>query len=340
MMVTERPSLLVIVLNYRTAEMTLRAAEAALADMAQAEDAARSELVIVDNDSGDGSAALIEQAIAVRGWGGRVRLIRAARNGGFGAGNNVAMRAGLADGSAPDFVHVVNSDAFLDPGCIGTLLAHLQAHPRAGIVGSHVRGEDGVPHTTAFRFPTIAGEFEGAVRLGPITRLLRRHVVAPPLPEAAARVDWVAGASVMLRGTMLDEIGRFDEGYFLYYEETDLCLRAARAGWDCWYLPEARCVHLGSVSTGMKAWQRMPRYWFDSRRRYFTKNHGRLYAGAALLARLAGSSLHHLRCRLTGRTPQEPPHFARDLLAHAVTRKAPRSLPAAPSHRPVPEDRP
>lgn len=335
----DRPSVLVIVLNYRTAEMTLRAAEAALADMALAEEAARCDLTIVDNASGDGSAALLAEAIEARGWQDRVRLIHASRNGGFGAGNNLGIHAGMADGSAPDFVHVVNSDAFLDPGCIGSLLTHLQAHPRAGIVGSHVRGADDVPHTTAFRFPSAAGEFEGAARIGPVTKLLRRHVVAPPLPEAASRVDWVAGASVILRGAMLEEIGLFDEEYFLYYEETDLCLRAALAGWECWYLPEARCVHLGSVSTGMKEWQRMPSYWFDSRHRYFTKNHGRAYAVTALLARLAGTGLHHLRCRLTGKTPQEPPRFARDLLTHALSRR-PSGRAPAPSRRPATEDRP
>lgn len=336
----ETPSLLVIVLNYRTAEMTLRAAEAALTDMPR-DGVAWAELVIVDNDSGDGSAALLEQAIAERGWGAgnRVRLIRASKNGGFGAGNNIAMRAGMSDGSVPNFVHVVNSDAFLDPGCISALLTHLQSNPRVGIVGSHVRGEDDLPHTTAFRFPSVAGEFEGAARLGPVTRLLNSYVIAPPLPARAARVDWVAGASVMLRGEMLSEIGLFDEEYFLYFEETDLCLRAARAGWECWYQPEARCVHVGSVSTGMKEWQRMPRYWFDSRHRYFAKNHGNAYALLALLARLSGTGLHHLRCLLTGRRPQEAPGFARDLLAHALTRKRHTPRTASP-RRPATEDHP
>ncbi len=335
------PSLLVVVLNYRTAEMTLRAAEAVLADLPET-DSAWAELAIVDNDSADGSAALLEQAIAERGWnaGGRVRLIRAAYNGGFGAGNNIAIRAGMSDGRAPDFIHVVNSDAFLDPGCIAALLAHLQSTPRAGIAGSHVRGEDGLPHTTAFRFPTIAGEFEAAARIGPITRLLKSYVVAPPLPKEATPVDWVAGASVMLRGEMLREIGLFDEGYFLYYEETDLALRAARAGWDCWYLPQAGCVHVGSVSTGMKEWQRMPRYWFDSRHRYFAKNHGSIYALLALAARLAGSALHALRCLLTGRQSEDPPRFARDLLAHALTRKRSQPHASHPPRRPATEDRP
>ncbi|WP_311201514.1 glycosyltransferase family 2 protein [Sulfitobacter sp. W002] len=336
-MMQQSPRLLVIILNYRTAEMTLRAAEAALADMPQA----HAELVIVDNDSGDGSAALLAQEIAARGWGAgnRVRLITSPRNGGFGAGNNLAMRAGMSDGAAPDFVHVVNSDAFLDRGCIQTLLGHLQNHPRAGMAGSHVRGEDDLPHATAFRFPSAAGELEAAARFGPLTRLLAASVVAPPLPEEAAEVDWVAGASVMMRWDMLAEIGLFDEAYFLYYEETDLCLRAARAGWECWYVPQARCVHVGSVSTGMKEWRRMPRYWFDSRHRYFAKNHGRAYAALATCARLAGGGLHRLRCLLTGRQPEDAPGFYRDLAAHALTAR--RAAPAVqdPSRSPATEDR-
>lgn len=334
----QQPSrLLVVILNYRTADMTLRAAETALADMPKE----NAELVIVDNASGDGSDALLAQAIAARGWdaGKRVRLISAPSNGGFGAGNNIAMRAGMSDGSAPDFVHVVNSDAFLDPGCIAGLRDHLQKHPRAGLAGSHVRGEDDQPHSTAFRFPSVAGEFEGAVRFGPITRLLSSSVVAPPLPSVAAPVDWVAGASVMMRWEMLAEIGLFDEDYFLYYEETDLCLRAARAGWECWFVPQARCIHIGSVSTGLKEAQRTPRYWFDSRRRYFTKNHGRTYATLALLARLAGGGLHHLRCLVTGRSPEDEGGFYRDLAEHALTARRSALTAKDLNSRPVAEDR-
>tara|TARA_R110002049_G_scaffold23781_7_gene84819 strand:+ start:27663 stop:28673 length:1011 start_codon:yes stop_codon:yes gene_type:complete len=336
MTVSEPPSLLVVVLNYRTAAMTLRATEAALADMPR--DTA--ELIIVDNASGDGSAAVLQQAITKRGWDkdGRVRLILSEVNGGFGAGNNIGIRAGMTDGRAPDFVYVVNSDAFADPGCIAALMAHLQAHPRAGIAGSHVRGQDGAPHVTAFRFPSVAGEFEGAVRLGPVSRLLARSIVAPPLPETTQRVDWVAGASVLLRGDMLRQIGLFDEAYFLYFEETDLCLRAARAGWECWYVPDSRVVHIGSVSTGMKTWQRMPRYWFDSRQRYFAKNHGASYCAMALLARMTGGMLHRLRCLLTGRASQDPPGFLRDLLGHAFT--GPRRAAPPPIRQTACEDHP
>ncbi|MEQ6248529.1 glycosyltransferase family 2 protein [Sulfitobacter sp. HNIBRBA3233] len=311
------PRVLCVLLNYRTPQMTLRAAEAALGDLR----GLGAEMVIVDNASGDGSAEMFHREVAARGWGaeGLVRVIESSVNGGFGAGNNIGIRAGMRDGSSPDYVYLLNSDAFPDPGCIATLVSHLENHPDAGIACSHVRGEDGMTHTTAFRFPSIAGEFEGAARLGVVSRLLADARV-PILDIAATReVDWSAGASMMLRREMLDRIGLFDEAFFLYFEETDLCLRAARAGWRCWYVTEARVVHIGSVSTGMKTRSRMPGFWYDSRRHYFIKNHGRLYAAMALLAHLAGGILHRLRTGLAGRRPQDPAWFLRDLLAHATT---------------------
>lgn len=325
--------LLVILLNYRTPEMTLRAARAALADMPPG-----AEMVLIDNASGDGSLALFEQAQAAGDLPPeRVRIIASPRNGGFGAGCNIGFGAGMSDGRAADFYYLLNSDAFPDPGCIATLLAHLAAHPKAGFAASHVRGEDGAPHTTAFRFPTIAGEFEGGLRFGPVSRALHRHVIAPPLPETAAQVDWVAGASVMMRAEAVQALGGFDEGFFLYFEETDLMRRAARAGWECWYVPQARVVHIGSVSTGMKQWDRAPGYWFASRHRYFTKTHGRVYAALAWAARLAGSAGHGLRCRLSGRPSEDPAHFTRDLLRHGLGLR--RADDAGQTRGPAKEDR-
>ena len=310
------PSVLTVILNYRTAEMTLRALEAALAAM----EGIPGAITVVDNDSRDGSHERIAAAIAAAGWDrdGRARVIAAGRNGGYGAGNNAGIRAGLADGATPDFIYVLNSDAFPERDAIWWLRDHLIAHPRAGFAGSRILDERGAPHHSAFRFPSIAGEFEAAARIGPISRLLARHIVAPPIPEAETRVDWLMGASVLLRGAMLDEIGLFDEGFFLYFEETDLCLRAARAGWEAVYVPESRAVHLGSVSTGMGGWRRTPRDWFDSRLRYFVKNHGAGYAAAATLAHLAGGLLWRTRRLLTRQPPCDPPRFLSDLALHAL----------------------
>ncbi|WP_417586781.1 glycosyltransferase [Pararhodobacter oceanensis] len=301
---------LCVILNWRTPEMTLRAARSALAAMEGIEGA----ITIVDNDSGDGS---FEQMRAAAAEWPRVQVLQSGRNGGFGAGNNFGIRAGLPDGTQPDFIYVLNSDAFPAKDAIKQLLSHLIAHPEAGFAGSYIHGEDGEPHTTAFRFPSIASEFEGAAKTGPISRLLKHAIVAPALPEATTRVGWMAGASVLMRREVLDEIGLFDERFFLYFEETDLCLRATRAGWAMEYVVESRVMHIGSVSTGMRDWARVPDYWFASRRYYFEKNHGRLYACMATAAHMAGLGVYGLRVVLQRKKPHTPPYFARDLMRHS-----------------------
>lgn len=324
----DTPRLLTIILNWRSAPMTLRAAEAALRAM----DGIAGSLSIVDNDSQDGSFEALGAAAEARGWtaGNRVRVLQSGRNGGFGAGNNYGILKGLPDGAAPDFVLILNSDAFPDPDAIHALLRHLQTHPACGFAGSRIVGEDGAPHLTAFRFPSIGGELEGAARIGPISRLLARHVVALPLPRATCPVDWLAGASLMMRREVLEAIGLFDERFFLYFEETDLCRRARRAGWSVDWVADSRVVHVGSASTGMKSWDRMPGYWFDSRWHYFVKNHGRAHAAAATLAHLAGGLAWRLRRLVRPHPPLDPDHFLRDLALHAVRNLTRRQTPLEP----------
>ncbi|MCF3972234.1 glycosyltransferase family 2 protein [Paracoccus salsus] len=317
-------SVLTVILNWRTPDMTIRSAEAAIAAMTGIEGG----IVIVDNDSGDGSEAMLRAAVAERGWD-RVRVIQSGRNGGFGAGNNVGIRAGLGAGGRPDHVYLLNSDAFPAADAIRNLLDHMEQHPRTGLAGSFIHGTDDVPHVTGFRFPSVASEFEGGAQTGPISKLMRHAVIPQPIPSQTTPMDWVAGASVMMRQDMLDEIGAFDEGYFLYYEETDLCLRAARAGWRTDYVPASRVAHIGSVSTGMKEWARTPAYWFDSRWRYFRKNHGLGTAVAATLAQLAGLTINRLRVALGSSRRSGGPHFMRDLLAHDIRALATGIRPAA-----------
>jgi len=332
------PTLLTVVLNYRTPELTLQASDAVLRAM----HGLPGKLIIVDNDSGDGSFERILEAAESQGWtlNGRVEVLRAGQNGGFGAGNNFGIRAGLTDGLNPDFIYILNSDAFPDAGAIQALLTHLQTHPGTGLAGSYIHGPDGTPHTTAFRFPGIASEFEGAACTGVISRLLRRHVVSLPMPQTTCRVDWLAGASLMIRAEVLDRIGLFDEKFFLYFEETDLCRRARSAGWFTDYVRESTVAHIGSVSTGMKNWTRTPGYWFDSRHHYFTKTHGRVYAALATAAHVAGGLLYRVRS-LVGRIPRlDPPYFLRDLARHGLRQfgmRLPRTMRAEPdAARPKP----
>lgn len=313
------PKLLTVILNWRTADMTLQAVSSAL-NALQGIDGA---LVIVDNLSGDGSFERIREQVRARGWDKgpqSVRVLQSGRNGGFGAGNNFGIRAGLIDGARPDFVYILNSDAFPDRGAIKALMDHLATHPATGFAGSYIYGEDGAPHRTAFRFPSIAAEFEAQVRFGPISRLLRRHIVARPIPHATTGVDWLAGASLMMRQSVLDDIGLFDETFFLYFEETDLCRRAALAGWPTDYVVESRVQHIGSVSTGMKKWARIPQFWLDSRLHYFVKNHGRPFAIAATVAHLAGGGLWRLRLLVQAKDRGDPPHYLRDMAWHGLRR--------------------
>jgi len=321
-------TVLTVILNWRTPAMTLEAAEAALAAM----EGIAGEIVIVDNDSGDGSFETMAAGVRDRGWT-RVHVVQAGRNGGFGAGNNVGIRRGLSGGVRPDFVYVLNSDAFPEPGAIRALIDHLDAHPDVAMAGSHIFGEDGVRHVTTFRFPGVASEFEGAVRFGPVTRALRRHVVPVEAPVDGARIDWMAGCSLLVRDSVFRRVGVFDEVFFLYFEETDLCLRAARAGMGCAWVEGSRVLHLGSVSTGMKEWREYPGYWYDSRFYYFVVNYGRAYALAATGAHWLGAFLFWLRCKVTGKRRGLPPRYLRRLLGHdlrAVVRAVPARQAAEP----------
>lgn len=311
-----KPTVLTIILNYRTPEMTLRSAEAALREMQQLP----GEVLVIDNGSGDGSYDVIHDGAKARGWleSSRFRLLQSPRNGGFGAGMNFGMQAGLSDGSAPDYYYLLNSDAFVEPEAIRHLRDFLQTTPKAGMVGSFVRGVDGTPHATAFRFPSIAGEFEGAARTGVFSRLLKNFIVAREIPRTEIQVDWTAGASLMIRRQLIQEIGGFDETFFLYFEETDLCRRAAKAGWQTHYLPLSEVAHVGSASTGMKQWARAPSYWFDSHLHYFVKNHGRIYAATATLALMAGAVIWRLRRLISNKPRRDPPYFLRDLIRHSL----------------------
>lgn len=310
---TSGPTVLTVLLNFRTADMTLQALEAAVRETADIAGA----ITVVDNHSGDGSFEKIRDAVFSRGWD-RVRVVASDHNGGFGAGNNIAIKLGLPDGSKPDFIYLLNSDAFPEPGSIQILLDAMLAHPRCGFAGGHTFGQDGVYHNTAFRFPTIQSEFESGASTGPISRMLRRYVVAMHEPAQSEDVDWLAGASLLIRRQVLDEIGLFDERYFLYFEETDLCLRARRAGWVSRYVKESRIMHIGSVSTGMKTWKRMPGYWFDSRLWYFTKNHGAVYAAVATLSFVAGSMILLTRRAFGKKHGGGADHFLGDLVSHAL----------------------
>jgi hypothetical protein len=311
------PSVVAVIVNYCTADLVV--------DCLRSLDVTRGECpglaaVVADNASPDGSGQRIADAIEANGWQDWARLKPLPRNGGFSYGNNGVIRDCLATPLPPDYFWLLNSDTVVRPGAFGPLLKFMNETPEAGIVGSRLEHMDGTPQHSAFRFHSLAAEFEASVNLGIVSKMFRHRQVAPPIPDAIQRFDWLSGASMLIRREVFEETGLFDEGYFLYYEETDFCIRAAKCGWQCWYVPESRIVHLVGMSTGVTGARdrprRRPSYWFESRRRFYAKHYGRLYGSLADLALASGTLIWMTRAAIERRPSLCPEKFLTDLARH------------------------
>lgn len=295
-----------IVVNYRIAAKTLDSLAYLMDDLA----GLNASVVIVDNDSQDGSEAQLRERVQQCGWGERVLVVQAGRNGGFGAGNNVGIHRALQFAEAPDYFLLINPDAYPKPGTCEILVEFMDAHSQAGILGAAIYGVDGTAQCSAFRFPSILSEFEGTLKLGIVSKLLADSIVAPPFPLLTTRTDWVSGSCMLIRRQVFESVGMFDERFFLYFEEIDLCRRALEAGWHTYWVREANIVHDEGYATKIQDANRpRPKYWFDSRSYYYCKNHGRLFLWAANLAWLGGSILWQVRCWIQRRPTHNPPHL-------------------------------
>lgn len=305
----------IVIVNYRTADLTLGCLRSLAPRIAEL---GGGRVVVVDNASGDGSETRLADAIRREGWSDWALLLHQARNGGFAFGNNAGIRAALDARERADLVWLLNPDTVVRPGALRLLLEAMARHPEAGIVGSGLENADGGRECSAHRVPSPLGELEGAARSGPLSRLLERHAVSSPPRDEAHACDWVSGASMLIRREVLEQVGPMDEGYFLYFEEVDYCCRTRDAGWTVWYAPEARVTHLEGAATGIAAGsRRRAAYWYDSRRRFFTRRYGRLGLLAADALWAVGRCLHLSRrvLGLNGRGGHnDPKWYAFDLL--------------------------
>lgn len=314
-----------VIVNYRTAELTARAVASALVELPAV---GSHHVLVVENDSQDGSLEALTASAERAGWGDRVTVLASPHNGGYGYGINVAVRHALAWADPPDYFFVLNPDAVLDPGSVSRIVALLDRRPEVGIAGNLVRGEDGTAQAGGFRFPTVLGTLESMASIGPLSRLLRRYVVPIPPSEETRDVDWVSGASMTIRRRVFEQVGLFDEGFFLYFEELDLCRRARDAGFAICFVGGAPVTHRGSASTGVAdGTRRMPRYWFDSRHRYLGKHHGRLYTAAADGAWVAGYLLARTRRTLLREPQGRKPRLLGDFVAASLRDLARAGLP-------------
>ncbi len=303
-----------IIVNFRTPAATVDAVTALMGDLDGLGD---SRVVVVDNASGDGSAERLQATFSESKWRNRVIVVPAISNGGFGSGVNVGVKYVISSFGAPRYFFILNPDATIEPGALTGLVSFMRDHPEAGLLGNEVRNL-GADVVKAFRFPSALGELEGSACLGPLSRLLRDYVVAVH-PSETCEVDWVSGVSMLFRGEVFSKVGLFDEGFFLYFEEIDFAKRTREAGFKVYFVAGVVVGHVGALSTGLKdATRRMPRYWFESRRRYFVKHHGRLYAAICDGAWLLGHVILQAKSRLPRRHVVLRPRLGLDFLRFSL----------------------
>jgi N-acetylglucosaminyl-diphospho-decaprenol L-rhamnosyltransferase len=196
------------------------------------------EVIVVDNASHDGTPAMVAERYPA------VRLIANQENVGYGGGCNVGLAAARGQ-----YLMVLNQDIVVKPGALVALVAFAEAHPEAGVVGARMEYEDGRFQHSAFRFPdskqAFFGFFDALVPLDspPNGRYLSTQFYRP------FEAEHLLGACLLFRREALDQVGTFDPIFFMYFEETDLCVRLRQAGWRNYYLPTARVMHVSAAST-------------------------------------------------------------------------------------------
>jgi N-acetylglucosaminyl-diphospho-decaprenol L-rhamnosyltransferase len=277
----------IVIVNYRTPEMTLANVAALAGERAKIPDL---RVVVVDGGSGDGSADSLRAGLARYDW---VELLALELNGGFGWANNQAMLHLLQGAAPPEFIHLLNPDAVIVPDAVVMLRGAMLANPSCAAAGSQLLNGDGTKAGCAFRFPTVAREFFRGAQMNRIGQALGLSD-GIMRPDGPTEVEWVTGASVMLRAEALRQVGLFDTGFFLYFEEVELMHRLTRSGWTVRYVPDSRVLHIGGAATGMANAElheraSIPDYMFVSRRRFFTRAYGAGRARNATLAWLAGN---------------------------------------------------
>jgi GT2 family glycosyltransferase len=207
----ETTRLLVVIVNYRTPDLTidcLRSLESEVRTLGS------TRVVVADNASGDGSVPRIRTAIEEHGWSRWASLLPLDRNGGFSFGNNAVIGPALegVERPPPEFVLLLNSDTVVCPNALRALLEFMDSHPNVGIAGSRVDESDGTRQHSRYRFHTVWSELDSGLRLGFVTRLLRKHAIAAPLVDTAHLSEGGGGASRSGRGGVGEDSGGLGPG--------------------------------------------------------------------------------------------------------------------------------
>ena len=275
-MSAERPVVSAVIVSFNTRALTLRCLGDLYADLGDA----TAEVFVVDNGSADDSVA------AVRAGFPGVVVIEVGHNAGFGAANNLAMARATGE-----CVLLLNTDAFVRPGTVAALVGYLRGHSRTAVVGPRLVNADGSLQRSCYKFPGPGRAFCEHTLLTaafPNHRLVGDHRAWPH--DVEREVDFVIGACMLVRRSAIEQVGGFDEQFFMYSEETDWCRRFRDAGWATAFTPAAEVVHLNGGS-GKPQPDRVFNEFHRSAERYVRKHHGRVGLGVFRACLAGGAAL-------------------------------------------------
>lgn len=223
------------------------------------------ETIVVDNASKDLSADVIKMFK-------EVRIIENKKNAGFSAGNNQAIKA-----STGEYVLILNPDTEVLPGSLDKLTLFLDTHPEAAIVAPKLLNPDKTLQRSCMGFPTLGAMAMRQLfieQLWPGNPYTKKYLMPDLKYDTVTEVDQPMGACLLVRRSVLDKVGLFDENSFMFFDEVDLCYRTKNAGWKIFIIPDAAIIHHGGSS--IKKWGvlNLGRHWTRSRNYYFRKNFG------------------------------------------------------------------
>ena len=249
----------------------------------------RFEVLVVDNASTDGSAAVVRQRYP------SAHLLESETNVGFAAGNNLALR--VATGK---YLLMLNPDTQVRPRAFDALKVFMDSAPHAGAAGARLLGPDGTQQPACRPAPTLLREACDLFQVDRLYPVSQYRTKAWDLSQPH-RVDVVQGTCMLLRRKAVESVGLLDEGYFMYSEEVDLCHRLRQHGWQIWWVPRAVVVHYGAQST-QQARAKMFLHLYRSKVRFFRKHYGAATARAYKVL-LASGALARMPGYLLGRVP-------------------------------------
>lgn len=250
----------VVIVNYRTFDLTMQCVASLLAHQI----ARPQDIVVVDNDSPDGSGQRLSQSLPEG-----VVTILSKVNGGFGAGVNIGVAA-----LNTDLALVLNPDTYFLRNNMAVISRLFEQRPRLGVVGLKLINPDGSLQYSARRFyslPDILARRTALGRLSPMRRLARSHLLKRQWREGPFEADWVMGTGFVVRRAAFEQVGRMDEGYFLYFEEVDLCARMWVNNWQVVAVPEVELVHEHQRHSQAGIWSTSGQTHLRSMLRFFAK---------------------------------------------------------------------